>query len=319
MNIENNKGITLEEVKAAYFDKDAIITTPTKVYKFEHPAAKFYFTYDMDEFKPNFFISVSSVLDSQVPMAKEIIEMMVKMGKNAFDEHVRERKMYGMIMDRTFKNLLIKKEVDLMEVPQIVSDFMVEHSLSYNQEWWTEELRKDILSFGNWVYDYNVKPLSIGQLLVSENLGIGGEIDLVCMMNDKGYTDKTPELMRKRVIRIVDFKSGKKGFYDTNILQLGYYKEVWNENFPEYPCDSIANWGGKNWRSEANYEFKVHDSNPVLAKCEYYLELAKIDNITPDRTVRIYNGSVVIGQPVSDRFQALSTEQIINEIMTKRI
>ncbi len=316
--LHKSSQLTIEEVKALYFDQQAIIETPTPVYRFDHPSAKFYFTYDTQLFKPEFFMAVMSMLDRTAPQPIELKKYYLENGQKAVD-HAKERSEYGMLMHITFGEMIIKGSIDIETIDLRVRDHMFTRQLLYDQRKWTEELTKDILSFGQFVIDYDVKPLSIAQLLVSRELGIGGELDFVCEMNDKLYTDKTAQSARKRCRTLIDFKSGKSGFFENNAIQLEAYRRIWNENFPGNEVDSIANWGGKAWIKSPSYAFERHDGKPCLQKLDHYIELGRIDEIAPNSYIRKYKGVVEFGKSPDANYESVQVERIIAEIMTKRI
>lgn len=124
--------------------------------------------------------------------------------------------------------------------------------LKYHREWeWF--MRKTILSFLQWIEDYEVTIILMEIALVSETLGYAGQVDCFCEMNDKKYTkvDGEEPKKRKRVKAIVDFKSGENS-HETHATQLGFYVPLFRESFPD--CDLTGlqtwNWHPSDWQED---------------------------------------------------------------------
>ena len=58
---------------------------------------------------------------------------------------------------------------------------------------------------------------------------------------------------------MIDFKSGRKGFYESHVHQLYLYKDMWEENYPDIPVQSVFNWSPKDWRKSPTYNFECQD------------------------------------------------------------
>lgn len=122
------------------------------------------------------------------------------------------------------------------------------------------EFSKDIASFMQWVHDHEVEPLAIELMLKSDEHCVATPIDSVCRVTvkEKGYwgevyksgekkgtPKETFQDIRKTVI--VDYKSGKAGFFTPHILQLMVNELIYNENFPDTPIEGIYNFAPKAW------------------------------------------------------------------------
>jgi hypothetical protein len=317
--IYKTQELTIEEVKSLYFDNDAIVAQPEPVYRLDSSQAKFYYTFDHALFRPEYFMAVTTFLNKLIPLAIGIIDKMVEMGKERFDIYKNERAKYGTMMDIEFNKFLISGTYDMEVIPELVREHHTNAKSLTPVNYWIDEFNKDITSFAQWIHDYDVKPIAIGLMLVSRNIGIGGMLDLCCEMNAMAYTEKTPREKRKRVRAIVDYKSGKNGFYDTHVLQLEAYREIWDENFPEYPIDIIANYAGTNWLKAPGYNFKDHTDSNVRQKLPHLIELARIDNIKPTKYIKFFTGKLTKGQPVDGQYQVIEVDQLITEKMLARI
>jgi hypothetical protein len=112
-----------------------------------------------------------------------------------------------------------------------------------------------------------------------------GAADLICKMiisKDKTIDTYWSERMfvfipvggtyqeETEVIALIDFKSGRKGFHDDNVLQLHALREQWNIEQPDLPIDVIANYGCKDYRlpigKSEPYNYKDQSKNAALFK-----------------------------------------------------
>ena len=190
---------------------------------------------------------------------------------------------------------------------------------------YAEDLKKDILAFAQFVIDYDILPLCIEQSLYSKK-GYAGMIDLVCNMRvytkdeeakareKKGekWTDKDEEKYTKRIIAMVDFKSGRKGFYESHVFQLYMYKDMWEEHYPDIPIQSVFNWSPKDWRKAPSYNFECQDDaqNPKIA--ELLLEQYKLRK-AETKSVTLVNGIISLSDGLSENYRTLSLEDLVKE------
>lgn len=314
------KSLSIEQVKALYFNEDAIVTQPQPVYRLDNGSLKFYYTFDFDEFKPKYYISLTTLLQKTMPTPKHLIDWIANNGLKESENKKNQRALYGTLMDIEFSNFLIKKECDLDTLKDRVYEYIIEKKadLSLLPEW-TEELTKDLLSFNQWCIDYEVEPIAMQIMLVSDNLQLGNVLDLVCTMNAKCYSEATAQKDRKRVRAIVDYKSGKSGFYESHEIQLCAYREAWNENFPEYPIEMIANYSGKDWIKEPSYNFKDQTKTTAFEKLPYLIEIAKIDKLEPSRVVKIMGGKMGFKKSLNENLNTQNADEYIINIMRQRL
>ena len=101
--------------------------------------------------------------------------------------------------------------------------------------------------------------------------------------------------MTKTITAIVDFKSGKKGFYDKHALQLLLNKEIVQENYPELIVEGIYNFSPKEWISTPSYNLKDQTTNPVANELVEILSIGKKRHLKKGKRVTIYSGNLEIG------------------------
>ena len=161
-----------------------------------------------------------------------------------------------------------------------------------------------MLAFAQFVKDYNVKPLAIEIGLVHPDYHFAGCVDLPCIMTDP----KTG----KQFAAIVDFKSGRKGFYEEHELQLHLYKEMWNVNFPDVPVERVFNFSPKDWRTKPTYNLKDQTDAPSQEKLPHLLALAAIADASRDNDMTIIRGILDLDNgKIMDNVLTLSLAKLI--------
>lgn len=125
-----------------------------------------------------------------------------------------------------------------------------------------DELKMDFACFAQWIHDYNVVPLAI-EAPVFHQKGIATFVDFVCEMDAKKYV-ATPPAKRVRETVLVNFKTGKKGFFDSHAMQVAAELEMCNQTFPTVKIDFVANLAPTDWRTEPSYKFKKYDPIEIL-------------------------------------------------------
>lgn len=161
------------------------------------------------------------------------------------------------------------------------------HSLAYE---WRDNLQNDLASFITWVQEKNVQWIAMEFRICSDTYKLAGSIDLVCELDFDG----------KRVKAIVDFKSGRKGFYESHILQLKAYATIWNEHYRNFcPITHIFNWSPKEWRSEPTYNFKNQTKEEMDFKARAQIALNENWLKSPRSNLRI-NGVVTKNTPIQN-------------------
>ena len=195
--------------------------------------------------------------------------------------------------------------------------------LSKDSEW----LLKAVLAFGQFVKDFNVKPLALELIMKSETYGVASPIDMICEMDieEKGFFgevyasdskatgakkgDPKESKRTRRVVAIVDFKSSQKGFYDKHFFQLQLYKRMVEENFPTIKVEKIFNWSPKDWRGAPTYNLKEQSDGKLEELCETVFEQGRIKHNWKTPSVYIYKPFVDI--------ETFTTEGIVESVPLK--
>lgn len=183
--------------------------------------------------------------------------------------------------------------------PELTTKSLFEDVLSKDNTW----LVKGILAFGQFVRDYNVKPLALELIMASEKYKVASPIDMICSMDieEKGFFGEVYKTGEKKgqpkeskqvrtIIAVVDFKSGN--FYDKHYLQLQLYKRIIKENYPDLKVEGLYNWSPKDWSSTPTYNLKEQSDGRLDALCECIFEQGRIKHAFKTPTVDFFMDSV---------------------------
>src|SRR5690606_26774355 len=81
----------------------------------------------------------------------------------------------------------------------------------------------------------------------------------------------------KRIRAIINFKSGRHGFYRSNGIQIEAERQLWEENFPDLPLDAAFNWSPKDWTGGSpTYNLKDWTGDISMDEVEAVMKLADI-------------------------------------------
>lgn len=297
-------GMTVEEIRAVYFNADALREPPYRVYQLNSDGYRYYYRFNA-EGVPEFFPSVTTLLKQVMPTPPALLDWMVANGKDGSTEKRDLAAAYGTFMHGEFETLLINRRYDFDNVPAVLLACMErEHVPESLFSQWLVKIRKDVLAFAQFVKDYNVRPLAVEIGLVHPKFHYAGCLDLPCLLD-------LPKA-EKNVPAIVDFKSGRKGFYEEHELQLHLYKEMWNVNYPDFPVVRVFNFSPKDWRTKPTYNLKDQTDSVNAKKLPYLLALATIEDEKRDNTLTIVRGVLDLDNgKIADNLLTLSLAELI--------
>lgn len=279
-------GMTVEEMTAMFFDEKTLIEPPYKVWQLNSKGHRYYYRYD-DAGNPEFFPSVTTILSQTLPKAPHLINWIANKGIEEAERYKGERAAYGTFMHAAFEELLINRAYDLDGLKGKLKEYIEVYRLPDDFIYYADDLKKDVLAFAQFVLDYDVRPLAVEIALVHPYYKYAGMIDCPCIMRAKIGSDD-------RINAIVDFKSGRKGFYEESEIQLGMYRDMWNVNFEQFPVTRIFNFSPKDWRKKPSYNLKEQTESPNIRKIPYLLEIAAIEDEKKDNTFTSVNGMVLL-------------------------
>jgi hypothetical protein len=292
--IKKMEEMSIEDCQAIYFDSDALRLPPYQLYRLNnHQGGRFYYKLN-EENEPVFFMSVTNMISATMPTSPQLIEWMVGMGsKEAADKYANERAVYGTFMHMKFTELLINRQLGIETMIEDLKACMEAEKIPLsNLDKWSKDIKKDILGFAQFLIEHKVKPLAIEVVLANEEDGYAGAVDLVCSMGmiENGYfgevyktTCKGGEKGDPKISKgwvefkaIVDYKSGRKGFWEEHEIQLQSYEEMVNQNLG-ITVDRLFNYAPTDWRSTPAFKLKDQTESRSRNKLPHLVKLAKIE------------------------------------------
>ena len=154
-------GMTVEEIRALFFDTDALAEPPYRIYQLNSDGYRYYYRFD-DRGNPEFYPSVTTMLKQVMPTSPALLDWMIANGKEGATEKRDMAAAYGTFMHSQFEELLINRRYDFDNVPAVLLEYMERENVPeslFSQ--WIVKIRKDVLAFAQFVKDYNVHPLAI--------------------------------------------------------------------------------------------------------------------------------------------------------------
>lgn len=297
-------GMTVEEIRAVYFNADALKEPAYRLFQLNSDGHRYYYRFN-DAGEPEFYPSVTTLLKQVMPTPPALLDWMIANGKDGSTEKRDLAAAYGTFMHGEFEKLIINRRYDFDSVPASMLAYMERENLPEKVfAEWLPKIRKDVLAFAQFIKDWNVKPLAVEIGLYHPQFHYAGCLDLPCVMTDP----KTG----KSFVAIVDFKSGRKGFYEEHELQLHLYKEMWNIHYPETPVTRVFNFSPKDWRKSPTYNLKDQTDSANAKKLPYLLALATIEDEKRDNTLTIIRGVLDLDKgKISDNILNLSLAELI--------
>lgn len=277
-------GMTVEEMQCMFFDKTALIEPPYKVFQLNSKGHRYYYRFD-ENGQPEFYPSVTTILSQTLPKSPFLIEWIASKGMDEAERYKAERAAYGTFMHAQFEELIINRVYNLDDLKAKLKTYIEVNRLPDDFIYYADDLKKDVLAFAQFVIDYDVRPLAVEIALVHPYYKYAGMVDLPCTMKRSPCSDE-------RINAIVDFKSGRKGFYEDAEIQLHLYKMMWNVTFEEYPITHVFNFSPKDWRKKPSYNLKDQTNSPNAAKIPALLEIAAIEDEKRDNIFTAVSGSI---------------------------
>lgn len=269
------------------------------------------------------FISVTSLIDMTTKTDEGLIRKMCDSGYNEWMKFLNERASYGTIMHILIADFLDQGQMDFDTIDTRIEELFEEYRVEQKKYfYWKDDLRHDLLAFAEFAAEHRIAPLCAELPMVSFKYGFAGTLDLICLMTvkEKGFFGEVyksgvnkgepKETHReKRIMAIIDFKSGRNGFTEKHSDQLALCKMLVDENYPSLVYDygvselHTFNWAPKDWRTEPTYTLKNQtDATPdSVAMAKIIIAKDKVKDSVP--TFLSTTGVVLLGERPSDNFK----------------
>lgn len=307
--------INLEGHQAPQFLAKEYVNTykrSVKMYRMDSSGMRFYYRFDRSG-NVRFYGSVTSVKKQVTGLARPIIDKEIEMGKKAFSDFLHERSNFGTFFHTLAAELTISDRFELERIPTLWADYIKIHNLSASvTSYWPSSIAKGLQSWVQTMQDYDIQPIGIEVPAYSDRFGIAGTIDVVCSMYDKKYSASTPESKRKRVIAIIDWKSGN--IFEDYAIQLELNKLTWAESVSFAPQpNKLFNWTWNDWRDSPTYKLKDQTENSYTNSLGYYLAIYRSTGTLKPKAIKTYSGILHKNANMKGFIQITSAEDYIKK------
>lgn len=315
--------ITIENINTEWFNEDALRLPSYRVGRVNFGGGRAYIRLNNDgipvESPLRLYTSLTTAINACAPMERPLLEWYCKHGLDEAARKLEIAQHYGTMMHLEIGKWLMNGSYDFSSTEQVVEDYLSSESF-YQPETkeWSEKLKNDMAAFCQFYFDYQIKPLGIEFVLLSDR-GYGTLIDLVCKMTIQvdGFDENDPYKsgprkgqpreckVDKEVRAIINFKSGRHGFYRSNGIQIEAERQLWEENFPDLPLDAAFNWSPKEWTG-ATPTYNLKDWTGEICKEEVDAVMTLADIRYASKAERKVYTSIGGTLSVADRESGLS-------------
>lgn len=263
---------------------------------------------------------------------------LLKGSEEASDEYVELTANYGTLMHVCIGHVVKTGRFVDQEIRELVIETILNLKIDQEEymQLWMDNIMLDMLAFLQFVSEYEVKilaiefPIKMGEIatcidmvceITTKEKGFWGEVYATdCKGGKKGDPKETYRL--NTFVAIVDFKSGRKGFYPANEFQLELCKEAWNQFFSGTPYEvtKVFNWAPNDWRDIPTFKLKDQSDSKFKGAAPTFFKVGEILGIFNFRKSRKkVTGQVVLGHSPVDAYQIQSLEESIVEYEKSRL
>lgn len=292
-------GASVEEVSALYFDPKLMVSPPSRFYRLDRQGHRYYYDFDNDG-EPVFYPSITTLIAQTMPTSQYLVKWIADMGYEAADQYKNERAYYGTFMHAEIAELVIRRTYDLDGLKHRLIKYIDAKVLAAKFIDYADSLRKNMLSFAQFVIDYNVRPLAVEIALIHPLDMYACTLDMPCIISVRG----------KDVRAIIDFKSGKQ-FYETNEIQLHAQKAAWEYNYPDLPIEKVYNWRPKDWRDRPTYELTDQTNAVSREKLPHIIALSRIEDNNVDNMLTVCSGIINMDNGIKSNYKAYHLSELV--------
>jgi hypothetical protein len=231
------------------------------------------------------------------------------------DEFVQATADYGTALHMAIADFCRNRKVNWAEFDAWAFNYLIGMGLSADTiSAAHQELTKDFASLLQFLYDYDVEILAV-ELPVWLDSGVATLIDLVVNMNAKKYVD-TPVEKRQRHSAIINLKSGKKGFFESHILQLCGERAMFQNVFGNHmQVDQVYNLAPTDWRTAPNYKIKNQTAEIADKRLDeqfnLFISIGQIRRVLtmPEKEFTVFLGETVYGSNPADAMRVMGYDE----------
>lgn len=318
----------IEDVQALFSDENIIIVSPIKVKRVSVQGFRYYCS------NGEIYPSVTTILSKGLPTSNFLIDWIANMGKEKAESIKEERSCYGTLMHQVYSDFLILREANLEEVEYFCEDYAKANGYAHLAKKWSNEIKKDLLAFAQFCFEYNVTPISIEYPVVyndsESGVSYAGMVDLLCELDyrEKGFFgdvylsgakkgEPKETAVTKRVIALIDYKSNRTGtFYDSAIFQLPMYQLATEQTLNISP-EKLFNFSPKEWRTVPDYHLREQSEKVSLKEIEAVYTIFR-RNEPDDMKIVDMDGVVIFGSEPTELIAVSRLKDSLSKMMNGR-
>ena len=296
------------------------------VYRFQQAGNRYYFTLGEDSVQ--FYPSVTTIINNTHPTSYGIKKLIGDKGLDGFYQYMQEKADYGTLLHILITEYLAsgnnkeERTFNFDTIEEKLLAFAEENKTKYPTEWvWN--LKKDTAALIQFCIDYEVAPLLVETVVTCQNDGkpYAGAIDLLAevTIEEKGFWGEVyksgekkgePKETKRQVrkIALIDFKSGKSGFFPEHATQLHMYARALKESVGVEP-QVLLNVAPKDWTTAPSYDVKNQTDTVPAEKIDCITQLFYLGWEKPKDTT-IISGKVN-GQDLGTAVRTISAEEYV--------
>lgn len=333
--------MTVEHLLPEYLADEMLpqLTSPFRLRRIEIGKLRFYYEAieTQDGYDILLYLGSTGFIKSVLPENKYLtnwrIDLAVSMSSaEKVDEYVDLTADYGTIMHMSFADICKTGRFVPDRITDIVASRVIQKNTpAFLHRMWLEAIMMDCLSFMQFIHDYEVNVLAIEFPI--KYRGVGTCIDLVAQITtkEKGFWGEVYKSGDKKgepkesyrlntFVAIIDFKSGRKGFYDSHEAQLEYCKEAWNSFFAGTPYEvkKVFNWSPNDWREKPTYKLKDQTDSKFNGQLDALYSMGNIFKIFEiDKNQKRITNNIPLGETTDGSYEIIDLKSAIVEYEKK--
>ncbi|QLH52781.1 MAG: hypothetical protein CH6_0099 [Candidatus Kapaibacterium sp.] len=262
--------------------------------------------------------SVTTILANTLPMEEWLVRWIAHWGYEQAIERRNQAAHYGILFSMIVADFIRSKQIDLSTIEARVATYRYANNINFPTDFWVQRLKEDLFSLACFIHDYSFEPIAVELPLVSTKYKFAGTIDAIGWMSiGSGVNGKKlkRDSQTQRVLAIIDWKTGRHGFYRSHEAQLHFYRLLVEENFPELTQTPIKlfNWAPKEWTSESDSKYSLKDQtqSKEAFRILNYLAIYQVDDSIKNHTFKVFDGVLKLNSDNSDRVKFVDYADLI--------
>lgn len=243
------------------------IASPYRLYRYDKGQDRYYFMRmeEGDAIKP--VLSVTSFTQKVLNNAFVLMKWQDNVGGYDVANYIKNmRAEYGTLCHVIFGEIMKTGVYNFDEVKKRAWETAWNLGYKFEAEVWVEDIVEDMVAFMTFLIEREVEVIALEFPIADEDVGLGGTMDLICRL----------KFGKSRVNAIVDFKSGRKGFFEGHELQLGIYKYLWNRLYQGvFKVSHVFNFAPCGMMAKEKYKLKNQTDSMLVIGAENEVKLCK--------------------------------------------